>query len=138
MGNATLPAKQLHHTEPSHVTWHSLTLEDHPIDQAPPIKVIVVGAGITGINAAALLPVKVPGLELVIYERSSDVVRTIPLHLRVSAAKLHPRAAFGTIASILVFNVMFHPTCISRRSRPREIGQSTTHRVRRSRHIGLQ
>ncbi|CZR60612.1 related to monooxigenase [Phialocephala subalpina] len=55
------------------VTWHPLDLEEHPIDAAPRIKVIVVGAGIAGINAAILLPVKVPGIDLVIYERESDI-----------------------------------------------------------------
>ncbi|KAK7221611.1 hypothetical protein V2G26_009614 [Clonostachys chloroleuca] len=53
--------------------WHPLSLEEHPIDQAPSLKVIVVGAGIAGINAAILLPAKVPGLELTIYEREADI-----------------------------------------------------------------
>lgn len=56
------------------VTWHPLELEEHPIDVTPKIKGIVVGAGITGINAAILLPVKVPGIDLVIYERNAEVV----------------------------------------------------------------
>ncbi|KAJ4263410.1 hypothetical protein NW762_006229 [Fusarium torreyae] len=48
-------------------------LEDHAIDDNPPIRVVVVGAGISGITAGVLLPAKVPGLELVIYERDQDV-----------------------------------------------------------------
>lgn len=59
-------------TEP--VSWHPLDLEEHPIDALPKIRAVVVGAGISGINAAILLPAKVPGLDLVIYERSSDIV----------------------------------------------------------------
>lgn len=50
-------------------------LENHPVDDYLPIKAIVVGGGITGITAGILLPVKVPGLELTIYERFSDIVR---------------------------------------------------------------
>lgn len=56
-------------------TMHpALELEDHPINQTRPLKAIVVGAGIAGITAGILLPKKVPGLELKILERHSDVV----------------------------------------------------------------
>ncbi|KAL2820913.1 hypothetical protein BDW59DRAFT_174364 [Aspergillus cavernicola] len=50
-----------------------LILEDHPVDERLSIKAIVVGAGITGINAGILLPAKVPELKLTIYERHSDI-----------------------------------------------------------------
>ena len=63
------------------VEWNPLEIEEHPIDSAPRIKAIVVGSGIAGINAAILLPTKVPGLDLVIYERSSDIVRCILISL---------------------------------------------------------
>jgi hypothetical protein len=49
-------------------------LENHPIDELPPIKVIVVGAGVSGITAGILLPEKVPGIDLTIYDRNSDLV----------------------------------------------------------------
>ncbi|KAL4907732.1 hypothetical protein BDW74DRAFT_166393 [Aspergillus multicolor] len=48
-------------------------LEDHPVDESLPVKAIVVGAGITGITAGVLLPAKVTGLSLAIYERHSDI-----------------------------------------------------------------
>lgn len=35
----------------------------------------MIGAGISGITAGILLPAKVPGIELTIYEKNSDVVR---------------------------------------------------------------
>ncbi|TVY56807.1 putative sterigmatocystin biosynthesis monooxygenase stcW [Lachnellula cervina] len=63
---------QDHYSKES-VSWHPLDLEEHPIDALPKIRVVVVGAGISGINAAILLPAKVPGIDLVIYERSSDI-----------------------------------------------------------------
>ncbi len=53
---------------------HPLTIEEHAIDDVPSIKAILVGSGITGITAAILLPRKVPGLELTIYERNPEVV----------------------------------------------------------------
>ncbi|KAF7556420.1 hypothetical protein G7Z17_g1383 [Cylindrodendrum hubeiense] len=51
----------------------ALQLEDHPIDEHPPIRVVVVGAGISGLVAGILLPAKVPGLDLTIYERNDDI-----------------------------------------------------------------
>ena len=55
-------------------TWHALDLEQRPIDVPRSLKAIVVGAGISGINAAILLPAKVPGLDLRIFERDTDLV----------------------------------------------------------------
>ncbi|KAI9836072.1 MAG: hypothetical protein M1819_001686 [Sarea resinae] len=51
-------------------------LEDHPIGEYPPIKVAVIGAGLSGITAGALLPVKVPGIDLTIYEKNTEVSGT--------------------------------------------------------------
>ncbi|KAL4882479.1 hypothetical protein BJY04DRAFT_227120 [Aspergillus karnatakaensis] len=48
-------------------------LESHPVDEKIPLKAIVIGAGITGITAGILLPAKVPGLSLTIYERYTDI-----------------------------------------------------------------
>ncbi|KAK2741708.1 hypothetical protein FQN55_008207 [Onygenales sp. PD_40] len=48
-------------------------LEDHPIDQVRDITVGIIGAGISGISAGILLPAKVPGLDLRIYEKNTDV-----------------------------------------------------------------
>ncbi|OBT49079.1 hypothetical protein VE00_00175 [Pseudogymnoascus sp. WSF 3629] len=48
-------------------------LEDHPIDSVPALRVAVIGAGISGITAGVLLPAKVPGIDLTIYEKNSDV-----------------------------------------------------------------
>ena len=62
---------------------HDLTIEERPIDETPKLRVIVVGAGITGVTAAVLLPIKVPGVDLVIYERDSDVVNSSLPHHKV-------------------------------------------------------
>lgn len=57
--------------------WPPLKLEEHPIDEFPSLRVIVVGAGISGITAGVLLPAKVPNIDLVIYERQNDLVSSI-------------------------------------------------------------
>ncbi|KAL4895280.1 hypothetical protein BDV59DRAFT_199951 [Aspergillus ambiguus] len=48
-------------------------LEEHPIDEVRPIKVGIIGAGLSGITAGALLPAKLPGLDLRIYDKNADV-----------------------------------------------------------------
>jgi hypothetical protein len=49
-------------------------LEEHPVDKVRPIKVGIIGAGLTGITAGVLLPAKLPGLDLRIYDKNRDVV----------------------------------------------------------------
>ncbi|KAI9736594.1 MAG: hypothetical protein M1834_000797 [Cirrosporium novae-zelandiae] len=51
----------------------SFQLENHPVDDVRTIKVIVIGAGLCGITAGVLLPKKVPGIELKIIDKNSDV-----------------------------------------------------------------
>jgi hypothetical protein len=53
---------------PLRTIFPRLDIEEHAIDGTPPLKAIVVGAGISGTNTGILLPRKVPGLELTIYE----------------------------------------------------------------------
>ncbi|TLD38068.1 putative flavin-binding monooxygenase protein [Venturia nashicola] len=50
-----------------------LEIEDHPIDVTGKLRVAVIGAGMAGINAGILLPIKVPGIELTIFEKNKDV-----------------------------------------------------------------
>ncbi|KAJ4295458.1 hypothetical protein N0V90_007470 [Kalmusia sp. IMI 367209] len=50
-----------------------LELEEHPVDEVRRLRVVVVGAGISGIIAGVFLPVKVPNIDLVIYERNDDI-----------------------------------------------------------------
>ena len=49
-------------------------LENHQLDDVRALKVAVVGAGLSGILAGILLPVKVPGIILTIFEKNCDVV----------------------------------------------------------------
>ncbi|KPI34293.1 putative sterigmatocystin biosynthesis monooxygenase stcW [Cyphellophora attinorum] len=50
-------------------------ISERSVDQPRPIKVIYVGAGISGINAAIRLPQLMPegSLELVVYEKNADI-----------------------------------------------------------------
>lgn len=52
-----------------------VSLVDRFVDEPRKIKVIVIGGGLAGILAGCLLPEKVPGIELVIYEKNPDFVR---------------------------------------------------------------
>ncbi|ETI22260.1 hypothetical protein G647_06333 [Cladophialophora carrionii CBS 160.54] len=65
----TRPANVLHERYPV----SGLTLPNHHIDDVRSLKVVVIGAGLSGILAGVLLPVKVPKLELTILEKNDDV-----------------------------------------------------------------
>ncbi|KAH7260389.1 hypothetical protein FSOLCH5_009272 [Fusarium solani] len=51
----------------------SLTLIDRFVDEPRPLRVGVIGGGLAGISAGVLLPKKVPGIQLTIYEKNADV-----------------------------------------------------------------
>ncbi|KAJ9422326.1 hypothetical protein QL093DRAFT_2564114 [Fusarium oxysporum] len=53
-----------------------LTLVDRFVDEPRPLRVGVIGAGLAGITAGILLPAKVPGIKLTIYEKNADVAGT--------------------------------------------------------------
>ncbi|KAI4682127.1 uncharacterized protein J4E88_005015 [Alternaria novae-zelandiae] len=46
------------------------------LDHVRRLRVAVIGAGLAGINAGILLPAKVPGIELTVFEKNSDVSGT--------------------------------------------------------------
>lgn len=48
-------------------------LHDAPIENLRPIKVIVIGAGYSGIYCGIRIPEKIPGVDLVIYEKNAGV-----------------------------------------------------------------
>ena len=48
-------------------------ISERAIDDARPLRIIYVGAGISGIIAAILLPRYVPNVELTVYEKNSDI-----------------------------------------------------------------
>lgn len=48
-------------------------LEDRSIDEARPLRVVVIGAGISGILACIRFVQRIPNLELCIYDKNADV-----------------------------------------------------------------
>lgn len=51
-----------------------LKLEDRFIDDFRPLRVAVIGAGLSGILSGILLPAKLPNVQLTIFEKNKDVV----------------------------------------------------------------
>lgn len=51
-------------------------LIDRFIDEPRPLRVAVIGGGLAGVLAGVLLPKKVPGIQLTIYEKNDDFVRS--------------------------------------------------------------
>ncbi|KAK4154652.1 hypothetical protein C8A00DRAFT_32545 [Chaetomidium leptoderma] len=49
------------------------TIKDVPIENLRPLKVVVVGAGFSGILAAIRIPERLRNIELVVYEKNEDV-----------------------------------------------------------------
>lgn len=50
-----------------------VSLVDRFIDEPRKVRVAVVGGGLSGILAGILLPAKVPGIDLTIYEKNSEL-----------------------------------------------------------------
>lgn len=49
------------------------TLDDVPIDDSRRLRVIVIGAGFSGINCGVRIPQRLRNVDLTIYEKNSDV-----------------------------------------------------------------
>jgi cation diffusion facilitator CzcD-associated flavoprotein CzcO len=58
------------------VTRNHAIVEERPIDGKRPLRVICVGAGISGIITAIRFPQRIPNLELQIYEKNPDITGT--------------------------------------------------------------
>lgn len=49
------------------------TVEDRSVDESRPLRVVVIGAGITGILSCIRFVQKVPNLDLCIYDKNSEI-----------------------------------------------------------------
>lgn len=58
---------------PTQVKDFLFELPDKAIDDTRPVRVICIGAGFSGVCAAIRLPQRIPNLDLVVYEKNSDV-----------------------------------------------------------------
>lgn len=63
---------QLSETSPSAST-PDCTIEGRSIDEARPVRVVVIGAGISGIIACIRLVQRIPNLDLCIYDKNPDI-----------------------------------------------------------------
>ncbi|KKY16379.1 putative flavin-binding monooxygenase [Diplodia seriata] len=54
-------------------TVSDFQIEERPIDEIKKLKVAIIGTGLSGVTAASLLPVKVPGIDLTLFEKNADV-----------------------------------------------------------------
>jgi len=116
-----------------------LVLEEHPIDTVPRIKVVVIGAGIAGINAGILLPRKVPDIDLVILERHADLVGLgfyCTVHPFKNPMLIPHRVEPGIPTSTQASNATSHPTSTRAPLHRKPPGPRITHLVLRSRHTG--
>lgn len=60
-------------TSPFKSTSNKPVISERPIDEARPLKVIVIGAGVSGIIAGIKLPQSVQNLDLVIYDKNPEI-----------------------------------------------------------------
>lgn len=74
VSNGIKSAPVTEHQQEESPTKPKFELEEHPVDEFRDIKVGVLGAGLAGITAGVLLPAKLPGLDLRIYDKNADVV----------------------------------------------------------------
>lgn len=74
-----IDSKNPDHQRQTH-SFRSLELEQRYIDEPRKLRVVVVGAGLSGVIAGVLLPAKVPNLELTILEKNPDVVSVVPTY----------------------------------------------------------
>jgi cation diffusion facilitator CzcD-associated flavoprotein CzcO len=58
------------------VTERRAVVQDRSIDEKRPLRVVCVGAGISGIVTAIRFPQRIPNLNLQIYEKNVDITGT--------------------------------------------------------------
>lgn len=64
-------------TKPSAYPKSRVELVDRFVDEPRKLRVAVIGGGLAGIISGCLLPAKVPGVEIVIYEKNADFVSSL-------------------------------------------------------------
>jgi len=52
---------------------HSCTVEERSVDESRPLRVIIIGAGISGILSCIRFTQRIPNLDLCIYEKNADI-----------------------------------------------------------------
>lgn len=57
-------------SEPADAPW---IMEERSIDEARPLRVLIIGSGLSGIIASVRFRQRIPNLDLCVYERNADV-----------------------------------------------------------------
>lgn len=104
------------------------------LDHVRRLRVAVIGAGLAGINAGILLPAKVPGIELTIFEKNSDVVSAHKSCGRIALTTC--RVARGLRTCTPEYDATFHLMCIKRHTRPTRNGPKSSRKALRYVTIG--
>lgn len=100
----------------------SVPLVDRFIDEPRPLRVAVIGGGIAGIVSGILLPKKVPGIKLTIYEKNSDFV-SCPLNYAYGTGISYvTREERGLKTCIPESDATYHRTSINQLLRPTRTG----------------
>lgn len=104
-----------------------LELVDRYIDEPRPLKVAVIGGGLAGILAGVLLPAKVPGVQLTIYEKNKDFVSWLRFAFHCLEAHPSYREEHGSRTFIPVSAVTYRLMFINRLLSPKRIGPTSLH-----------
>ena len=96
----------------------------------------VIGAGIAGITAGVLLPIKVPGIQLTIFDKNSDVVRKTPAYTFFDPLTHYHREAHGSRISTPASDAISHHIATSQPTRPKSTGPRSMPKAMRSRTTG--
>jgi hypothetical protein len=62
-----------HHHQHSDSSSGGFSIKDAPVENLRPLRVVVVGAGFSGILAAIRIPERLRNVELVVYEKNEGV-----------------------------------------------------------------
>lgn len=79
-------------------------MELRSIDEVRPVKVIVIGAGVSGIIAGIRFPQRIPNLDLVIYDKNPDIGGTW-------FENRYPGIACGRLSATFILSVLTQPCC---------------------------
>jgi hypothetical protein len=73
----------------------AFSLDEPTIDDVRPLRVAIIGSGLSGVLAGVLLPAKVPNIQLTIFEKNHEVVSPIKGHKVEFWLKTYAREVHG-------------------------------------------
>lgn len=91
-----------------------ISLVDRFIDEPRPLRVAVIGGGLSGVLAGVLLPAKVPNIQLTIFDKNHDFVSLLIFCERVCAVIVKHLTNLGLFSSPFAGRHVARE-CVSRR-----------------------